>query len=124
MPARDAAEMPFLLREHIFEGVDLILDMIAEHENRCGFAALSDAFEKSADEEGIRKVLDLLSYEEHFREFVSDKFKIPARNMDLVFGRSFIQMTPLFGFKALVEPDGSRRLVADGAAEPGGGTGR
>jgi hypothetical protein len=48
---------------------------------------------------------------------VSDAFKIPAQNMELLFGRSFIQMTPLFGFKVLEEPDGSRRLIAD---EPGG----
>ncbi len=44
MPARDTAELPFLLREHVFKGVDLILEIIAEHENRCGFAALSEAF--------------------------------------------------------------------------------
>jgi len=117
MPARDAAEMPFLLRKHILEGVDVLLDIIAEHENRCGFATLSDAFEKLTGRGSIGEVLELLSYEEHFRQFVSDAFKIPAKNMELLFGRSFIQMTPVFGFKVLVEPDGSRRLIAD---EPGG----
>ncbi len=113
MPAREAAETPFLLRRHIFEGVDLLLEMIAEHENRCGFAALSDAFANLSTGGELRTVLELLSYEEHFRQFVSDKFKIPAQNMELLFGRSFIGMSPLFGFKVLTEPDGSRRLVAD-----------
>ncbi len=117
MPARDASEMPFLLRKHIFEGVDLLLEVMAEHENRCGFAALAEAFEKAGNGGGIQEVPGLLSYEEHFRLFVSDAFKIPAQNMELLFGRSFIEMTPLFGFKVLVEPDGSRRLIAD---EPGG----
>jgi Fe-S-cluster containining protein len=117
MPARETAEMPFLLRNHIFEGVDLLLEMIAEHENRCGFAALSEAFAKLSNGGDVREVLELLSYEEHFRQFVSDAFKIPSQNMELLFGRSFTRMSPLFGFKVLAEPDGSRRLVAD---EPGG----
>ncbi|MGC9967543.1 MAG: YkgJ family cysteine cluster protein [Syntrophobacteraceae bacterium] len=117
MPARDAAEMPFLLRKHIFEGVDLLLEVMAEHESRCGFEGFSDAFEKLTGGGIVQEVLGLLSYEEHFRVFVSDAFKIPAQNMELLFGRSFIQMTPLFGFKVLEEPDGSRRLIAD---EPGG----
>jgi Fe-S-cluster containining protein len=117
MPARDAAEMPFLLRKHIFEDVETLLEIMAEHESRCGFEAFTDAFEKPGGGGSVQDVLELLSYEEHFRLFVSDAFKIPAQNMELLFGRSFVQMTPLFGFKVLVEPDGSRRLVADEPVE-------
>jgi Fe-S-cluster containining protein len=117
MPARDAAEMPFLLRKHIFEGVDLLLEVMTEHESRCGFEAFSSAVQKSAGEGSLEKVLELLSYEEHFRLFVGDAFKIPAQNMELLFGRSFIQLLPLFGLKVLEEPDGSRKLVADGHGE-------
>ncbi len=115
IPARDTAELPFLLREHIFEGVDLLLEIIAEHETRCGFAVLSDAFEELSRSNGanVREVLRLLSYEEHFRQFVSDKFKIPAQNMELLFGRSFARMTTLFGFRVKEEPDGTRCLLVD-----------
>jgi hypothetical protein len=95
----------------------MLLEVMAEHESRCGFEGFSDAFEKLTGGGSVQEVLGLLSYEEHFRVFVSDAFKIPAQNMELLFGRSFIQMTPLFGFKVLEEPDGSRRLIAD---EPGG----
>ncbi len=118
IPARDTAEEPFLLREHIFEGADLLLEIIAEHETRCGFAALSDAFEELSRSNGgnVQEVLRLLSYEEHFRQFVSDKFKIPAQNMELLFGRSFARMSTLFGFRVVEEPDGTRRLLVD---EPG-----
>jgi Fe-S-cluster containining protein len=113
MPARDAAEMPFLLRKHIFEGVDVLLEVMAEHENRCGFETFSKAFEKLAAGGTAREVTELLSYEEHFRGFVRDSFKIPEAYMDLLLGRDLIRMTPLFGFKVAEEPDGSRRLVAD-----------
>ena len=118
MPARDAAEMPFLLRKHIFEGVDLLLEVMAEHESRCGFEVFSDAFEKLSAGGSVHEVLRLLSYEEHFRLFASDAFKIPAANMELLFGRSFIQLAPLFGFKVLDEPDGYRQLIADEPGEP------
>ncbi len=118
-PARDTAELAFLLRDHIFEGVDLLLEIIAEYETRCGFAVLSGAFEELSRSNGgnVQEVLRLLSYEEHFRQFVSDKFKIPARNMELLFGRSFAQMSTLFGFRVAEKPDGTRCLLVD---EPGG----
>ena len=119
IPARDTAELPFLLREHVFKDVGLLLEIIAEHETRCGFAVITDAFEalsRSADGGNVQEVLRLLSYEEHFRQFVSDKFKIPAENMELLFGRSFARMSSLFGFRVEEEPDGTRCLVVD---EPG-----
>ncbi len=121
IPARDTAELPFLLREHIFQGVDLLLEIITEHETRCGFAVLSDAFEELSRSNGgnVQEVLRLLSYEEHFRQFVMDKFKIPAQNMELLFGRSFARMTTLFGFRVAEEPDGTRCLLVD---EPAGRT--
>jgi hypothetical protein len=121
IPARDTAELPFLLRDHIFEGVEVLLEIIAEHEARCGFAVLSGTFEELSRSNGgnVQEVLRLLSYEEHFRQFVSDKFKIPARNMELLFGRSFAQMSTLFGFRVAEEPDGTRCLHVD---EPGGQT--
>ncbi|MGA2229151.1 MAG: YkgJ family cysteine cluster protein [Syntrophobacteraceae bacterium] len=119
IPARDTAELPFLLRKHIFEEIDLLLEIMAEHENRCGFSALSDAFEKlnRTNGENVQEVLGLLAFEEHFRQFVSEKFNIPAQNMELLFGRSFAEMTSLFGFRVAVEPDGTRCLVADKTGE-------
>ncbi|MGC8494637.1 MAG: YkgJ family cysteine cluster protein [Syntrophobacteraceae bacterium] len=115
IPARDAAELPFLQRSHIFEGIDLLLEVIAEHENRCSFQALSEAFETLGRSRGenVEQVLALLSYEDHFRRFVSEKFQIPPQYLDLLLGRSFTRMAPLFGFHVLEEPDGTRRLVPE-----------
>ena len=113
IPARETAQMPFLLREHIFEGVDVLLQIISQHESRCGFDSLSGSFEELGRSNGatIDKVLGLLSYEEHFRQFVSEKFNIPPRNMELLLGRSFTRMAPLFGFRVSEEPDGTRLLT-------------
>ena len=114
-PGRETAELPFLFRSHIFEGVEVLLNVMAEHESRCGFKALSEAFEELGRGKGenVEGVLRLLAYEDHFRRFVSEKFTIPPRYLDLLLGRSFVRMAALFGFKVLDEPDGSRRLVPE-----------
>ncbi|MDR3568473.1 MAG: YkgJ family cysteine cluster protein [Syntrophobacteraceae bacterium] len=116
LPARDTAELPFLLRSHIFEAIEVLLEVIAEHESRCGFQALSQAFEELGRSKGenIEQVLKLLSYEDHFRRFVSEKFGISPQYLDLLLGRSFSRMAALFGFRVLEEPDGSRRLFPEG----------
>lgn len=115
MPARDLAEQPFLLRKQIFEGVDVLLEMISEHDKRCGFEALTEAFEKLQENEGkdIQAIVGLLSYEEHFREFVSGQFKIPLENMELLFGRSFVRMLPLFGYRVEQDAEGNNCIVPD-----------
>jgi len=63
--------------------------------------------------QSIDAVIELLSYEDHFRHFLADQLKIPADNLGLIFGRSHAQLVPLFGFRVEKEPDGTRRLVPD-----------
>jgi len=108
IPARDLADQPFLLRKHIFEDVQLLLDIIAEHDARCSFDALSDAFQKLGEngQDNFGEILRMLSYEEHFRKFISEQFNIPPANIELVLGRSFRQMVGLFGYRVNDEPDG------------------
>jgi Fe-S-cluster containining protein len=114
-PAKDLAEQPFLLREHVFGHVEVLMSIIAEHDTRCSFQSLAEALEKlrDGDEDSIANALRVLSYEEHFREFVGEEFNIPGDNMELVFGRSFSKMAALFGYKVVEGPDGSRCLMPD-----------
>ncbi len=115
IPARDLVELPFLLREDLFQGVDLLLEIMGEHEKRCDFETLAEAFQQLYETKGanVQEVLQLLAYEDHFRNFVSEQFKIPQENMELVFGRSFARMAPLFGYRVTIESDGTRCLVPD-----------
>ena len=114
-PAKDLVEQPFLMRKHLFEHVEVLSAIITVHDSRCSFQFLAEALEKlrEADEESIQNALRLLSYEEHFREFVSEKFKIPQENIELVFGRSFSKLAGLFGYKVVEASDGSRCLTPD-----------
>lgn len=114
-PAKQLSKLPFLSREDVFAGVDLLLDIMAEHDRRFAFQKVHEAFKrlKETGGEGIDEVLELLAFEEHFRSFCGERFKIPADQMDLVFGRSLAELAPLFGFRVRYEPDGSRVLVPD-----------
>ncbi|HAA02999.1 MAG TPA: hypothetical protein DCE18_06485 [Syntrophobacteraceae bacterium] len=114
-PARELSKQPYLTRRDIFQGVELMLELIAEHDRRCSFDQLNKAFlQLQADHgESIDAVLGLLQYEDHFRHFLAEQLKIPTDNLELIFGRSHSGLVPLFGFRVVPEPDGTRRLVPD-----------
>ncbi|NLI82208.1 MAG: YkgJ family cysteine cluster protein [Deltaproteobacteria bacterium] len=109
-------DMPHLTRAELFQGVDLLLDLMEEHDQRCSFERLHKAFEKLHQTGGdsVEEVLRLLSYEDHFRTFLCDRLNIPDENRRLVFGRSFSELLPIFGLKLVTESDGSTCLVPDG----------
>lgn len=118
-PSKDLADQPFLRREHLFGNVEVLQEMIQEHDRRCGFDELAKAFEKLRETggESIGDALRLLSFEEHFRHFVNEQFKVPPDNMELVFGRSLSSLVGLFGFRVVMEPDGTRCLTPEAAKE-------
>jgi len=111
---QELAQQPYLTRRDLFADVPLLLDLIKEHDQRCAFARLDGAIKKLA-ENGAREpdeLLELLNYEEHFRDFVAAQLNIPEDMRPLVFGRSFADLLPLYGITVRIEADGSRVLVA------------
>jgi Fe-S-cluster containining protein len=111
--ARELMGQPYLTRRDIFQDVEMLLDLLAEHDKRCAFQKLQAAFERLGQTQGeeVEEVLQLLAYEDHFRHFFMEQFKIPENTADLVFGRSFAELVPVFGFRIQEEPDGGKRLV-------------
>ena len=91
------------------------MDLIAEHDQRCAFEKLNEAFGRLAESKGssVTEVLELLAYEDHFRQFFRERLNIPGDTLDLVFGRSFADLLPLFGFRVETEPDGSCCLMPE-----------
>ncbi|NSW85844.1 MAG: YkgJ family cysteine cluster protein [Syntrophobacteraceae bacterium] len=114
-PARELAKLPYLTRSDIFEGIDLLLEMMGEHGRRCSFESFRQAFQHLEETKGesVDEVLEMLSYEDHFRHFLAEKLNIPDNLLDLVFGRSFSDLIVIFGFKIIEEPGGTRVLVPD-----------
>lgn len=117
--ATQLARQPYLTRRDIFRDAEPLTELLGQHDKRCSFGALQAAFNKLEETRGesIREVLDLLEYEGHFRSFLAEQLNIPENMMELTFGRSFEALLPLFGFKAVEEADGAKRLVPDEAAQ-------
>ena len=114
-PAKQLAQQPYLTRRDIFKGVELLLDVIVEHDRRCAFEKLHEAFKRLGESggENVQEVLEMLAYEDHFRKFIAEQYGIPEDTLDLVFGRSHAELVRAFGFRVLNDPDGTRRLVLD-----------
>ena len=55
-----------------------------------------------------RNVLD-----ERVLRSVAEQMNIPEDTLDLILGRSFAELLPIFGFRVTEEPDGTKCLVAD-----------
>ena len=113
--SKQLAEQAYLTRRDMFGNVELLLDLISKHHERCSFAKLQDAVKRIEQdgENAADELVELLAYEDHFRNFFSEQFNIPQENLDLVFGRSFADLVPIFGLRVVKEPDGTRRLVPD-----------
>jgi Fe-S-cluster containining protein len=115
--AKQVAEQSYLTRRDIFKGIELLLDLLAEHDRRCSFDKMSDAFKRLEESKGetVEEVIELLAYEDHFRHFLGEQLNIPIDTLDLLFGRSFADMVSLVGFQVREKPDGTRCLVPDQA---------
>jgi Fe-S-cluster containining protein len=111
-----AREDPPLNRYRLFEGVDELTVFLQEHDRRCSFDALREAFE-NIERTGGRSLDDAVqavAFEDHFRNFVTEQLKLPPEAMELFFGRSFQDRLRLFGFRVEQEPDGTRVVLPDG----------
>jgi Fe-S-cluster containining protein len=109
-----------LTRRELFSGVDALLEIMDDHDRRCSFAKLVEAFEELHKSQGatLDDVVELIAYEDHFRSFVAERMGLPEDALDLFFGRSLASRVRLFGFRVDEGVDGSRTLVAENAASP------
>ncbi len=113
--ARALLDEKFMTRQNLLEGVEVLTELLAEHDKRCSFEKLRDAFEKLKQTKGesVDEVVDLLAFEDHFRHGVAEKLSIPEDTLDLVFGRPLAERVRLFGFCVEVGEDGVHTLVPD-----------
>jgi len=110
--SEDAFQEAYLTREKVFGGVPGLWELIQEHEQRCGFAAMRASFE--AIEGGAASqadtIVEMLAFDEHVREFVCERFDVPEDNLSFLFGRSLTSQVELFGFRVDRSSDGIRTL--------------
>lgn len=97
----EGLEKEGLTRSDIFHSVDVLLEIIKKHEEKCSYRGLSDAFEKLAggNESAVEEIMDMLQYDTYARPFLEERFKIPGGAMDLILGRPLTSTVNEFGFK-------------------------
>jgi len=105
-------EQPFLSRRDVAKEQETLCELIDEHDRRCSFDKLEQAFAELEKSKGasIEKLVELVAYEDHFREFVAQELGLPAASLHFFFGRGFSELVGLFGFEVEKGPDGSRTL--------------
>lgn len=96
-----------LKRSDIFGSVDLLMEVMEKHEEKCSYKKLSDAFERLADgsEDAVEEIMDMLQYDTYIRPFLEEKFNMPQNAMDLILGRPLINTINEFGFKVAKDGD-------------------
>ncbi len=96
-----------LKRSDIFGSIDLLMEVMEKHEEKCSYKKLSDAFDSLADgsEDAVEEIMDMLRYDTYIRPFLEEKFNIPQNAMDLILGRPLINTINEFGFKIVKDGD-------------------
>ena len=96
-----------LVREDLFNSVDVLLEIIGRHEEKCSYKRLSGAFDRLArsDEDAVEEIMDMFQYDTYIRPFLQEKFNLPGDALDLVLGRPLTDAVNEFGFKVAREGD-------------------
>lgn len=91
----------------------VLLEMMAEHERRCGYAILEKQVKRIEldGEEAVEKILHMLKFDFQLRPFISEKLGLHASEMDFYFGRPLTETIAMFGLQVIREPDGSFLLT-------------
>jgi Fe-S-cluster containining protein len=96
-----------LQRRHLIAPQDGMLEIIAAHEKRCSYAALSELVEKLKgpdSENAMERILDILRYDCYFRPFITERLNISLADTDFLFGRPLNTTIHMFGLR--VKQDG------------------
>ncbi len=99
-------DIPYLTRHDIFGEIEVLMDIIAEHEKKCSFEKLHALFKLLDKNQSIaNQIIELVSFESHFRSFIQKELNIPKATTKLLFGRSLENLLPLFGCKLEIDGD-------------------
>lgn len=99
----EGLEQKGLKRIDIFGSVELIMQAIQRHEEKCSYKKLSDSFERlnNGDDSAVDDIIDMLQYDTYLREFLTEKLNLKPRSTDLILGRSLTETINEFGIKVI-----------------------
>jgi Fe-S-cluster containining protein len=111
--AQKFAEQPSLTRSEILGGVEALITLILEHDERCSYEKLQQAIGVLEESEGKDSgpITEAVAFEDHFRHFVAEKLNLPGDSLDFFFGRSFAELVETHGLRVEQDADGKKMIV-------------
>lgn len=105
--------MPPLTREALLGSDTPLTPLIKTHDERTGLAGFRAVLSKvdAADPATQEKALEMIFYDLHLREFVSEKFGLPLEEMEFFFGRPLVVLCGEYGFRLEKDAKGNMRLI-------------
>ncbi len=112
-------EDSWIERKTLLQGTGPLWDIIERHEEKCSHAELKRAMGRLNATRGqtVDEVLDILRFDHHVREWLSENFNLDAETLDFFFGRPLKDTLFLYGLKLEQCEDGSFLLSVP--ADPG-----
>ncbi len=101
-----------LNRKDLFESIDEIWKVIQKHEETCSHEKFSREIIRLGATKGqtVEKIIELLSFDSHVREFLGTRIGIGNDVLDLFFGRPLIDFLEYFGLTVDQNDEGTFTL--------------
>lgn len=102
-----------LTRKDLLETTGPLWEVILRHEERCSHNDLSRSMARLSATKGycVEEVLEILRFDHHVREFISEKLDLEPESMDFFFGRPLADSLEMYGLKLQEQRDGSFLLT-------------
>ncbi len=96
-------------RRHLLEAIPSLWEIVQRHEERCSYSEFTRAMTRLGATKGqtVGEVIDVLGFDNHVREFITERFGFDAETMDFLLGSSLREAIAQYGLVLEEEPDGS-----------------
>jgi len=103
------ADEPTLNRRDLLEKTGDLWKILQRHEERCSHEGLRRSITRLEATRGqsVDEVMDILRFDHHVRQFVSDTFGLAAGTLDFVLGRPLVEVISEYGLRLDHLEDGS-----------------
>ncbi|MFH0960266.1 MAG: YkgJ family cysteine cluster protein [Pseudomonadota bacterium] len=101
-----------LNRKDLLEITGEIWQVIQKHEEQCSQEKFSREIARLGATKGltVETIIELLSFDDHVREFMGERIGVGQETLDLFFGRPLATFLEYFGLTAYQNPDGTMTL--------------
>jgi Fe-S-cluster containining protein len=112
-PPPPPAPEEFLAREHLFNQVPEIWDLIRAHEERCNLQRLRESLEEVAAgrEEASEAIFEALHFDHYLRKMFQEEWGLTPAVTELILGRPVTLFLKDMGFQATLTPEGVFHLT-------------